>query len=67
MIVVLLQIKTKGRALEEMAELFGDGDQVAGHWYNTTAEEKEKLAEEAMKDTADPGEGRSTHEIQEKV
>ncbi|KAJ5718210.1 MFS transporter [Penicillium malachiteum] len=40
--------ETKGRTLEEIGALFGDDAHVAFHWYNATAEEWEKIAEEAL-------------------
>ena len=41
--------ETKGRTLEEIGALFGDDAHVAFHWYDATAEEREKMAEEALK------------------
>lgn len=47
--------ETKGRTLEEIGELFGDGDRVAAHWYHTTEEERAKIAEEALQDMKPSG------------
>lgn len=44
--------ETKGRTLEEIGEIFGD-KHVAAHWYGIGEEEKRKIAENAMKVTAD--------------
>ncbi|KAJ5712762.1 MFS transporter [Penicillium malachiteum] len=41
--------ETKGRTLEEIGALFGDDAHVAFHWYDATAEEREKMAEEALR------------------
>jgi len=40
--------ETKGRTLEEIGALFGDDEHVAAHWYNTTEEEREKIAQNAL-------------------
>ncbi|KAJ5714893.1 uncharacterized protein N7483_012074 [Penicillium malachiteum] len=40
--------ETKGRTLEEIGALFGDDAHVAFHWYDATAEEREKMAEEVL-------------------
>ncbi|KAJ5655489.1 hypothetical protein N7507_007439 [Penicillium longicatenatum] len=38
-----------GRALERIGALFGDDAHVAVHWYDATEEEREKMAEEALR------------------
>lgn len=43
--------ETKNRTLEEIGDLFGDDQLVASHWYKATPEEREKLAEEALRET----------------
>ena len=48
----LLPLQTKGRTLEEIGEIFGD-KHVAAHWYGISAEEKQRIAENAMRVTAD--------------
>lgn len=40
--------ETKERTLEEIGALFGD-DHVASQWYSATAEEREKIAQDALK------------------
>jgi hypothetical protein len=50
--------ETKGRTLEEIGDLFGDNLHVASHWYNATAEEKARIAEQALRET----EGGVVHE-----
>lgn len=40
--------ETKGRTLEEIGSLFGD-EHVAEHWYGISEEEKEKIAQNALK------------------
>lgn len=41
--------ETKGRTLEEIGALFGDESHVASHWYGISEEEKQKIAEDALK------------------
>jgi sugar porter (SP) family MFS transporter len=43
--------ETKGRTLEEIGALFGDEAHVASHWYDATAQEREKIAQEALRET----------------
>ncbi|KAJ5980045.1 MFS transporter [Penicillium waksmanii] len=45
--------ETKGRTLEEIGALFGDAENVASRWYNTTEEEREKIAREALSEATD--------------
>lgn len=40
--------ETKGRTLEEIGSLFGD-EHVASHWYGISDEEKEQIAQNALK------------------
>ncbi|KAF9890599.1 hypothetical protein FE257_005730 [Aspergillus nanangensis] len=42
--------ETKGRTLEEIGALFGDEQGVASHWYDLSAEEREKVMEKALGD-----------------
>lgn len=55
----LLFPETKGRTLEEIGVLFGDEAHVASHWYGITDEEREKIANEALRETegSDAGKG----------
>lgn len=46
-LIYLLFPETKMRTLEEIGELFGD--RVASHWYGVSAEERDRLAEDALK------------------
>lgn len=48
-VIYLFFPETKGRALEEIGALFGDDAHVAVHWYDATEEEREKMAEEALR------------------
>ena len=43
--------ETKGRTLEEIGDLFGDNLHVASHWYTATEEEREKMKEQALRET----------------
>ncbi|KAK3722527.1 hypothetical protein LTR37_002519 [Vermiconidia calcicola] len=45
--------ETKGRTLEEIGALFGDDQHVASHWYDLSAKEKQRVAENALKLTED--------------
>lgn len=45
--------ETKGRTLEEIGALFGDESHVASHWYGISEEEKQKIAESALRLTKD--------------
>ncbi|SMR53866.1 unnamed protein product [Zymoseptoria tritici ST99CH_1E4] len=51
-LIYLLFPETKGRTLEEIGLLFGDDVHVASQWYDLSPEEKEKVAEEAVRNTA---------------
>lgn len=44
--------ETKNRTLEEIGEIFGD-KHIAAHWYGISEEEKQKIAQDAMKLTVD--------------
>ena len=48
-LIYLLFPETRQRTLEEIGELFGD--KVASRWYGLTAEEREKMAEDALRMT----------------
>ena len=39
--------------MEEIGALFGDDAHVASHWYDLSEEEKQKIAEDALKMTDD--------------
>lgn len=43
--------ETKGRTLEEIGDLFGDDLRVASHWYTASPEEREKIGQQALKET----------------
>ena len=51
-IVWFLFPETKRRTLEEIGELFGD-KHVAAHWYGISEEEKQRIAQDAVKLTKD--------------
>lgn len=50
-LLYLLFPETKGRTLEEIGTLFGDEANVASNWYGATEEEREKIAQEALRET----------------
>lgn len=50
--------ETKGRTLEEIGALFGDDANVASRWYDISTEERERIAQEALRET----EGGIVHE-----
>ncbi|KAL2425366.1 MFS-type transporter criB [Exophiala dermatitidis] len=43
--------ETKGRTLEEIGDVFGDTMHVASHWYTASPEEREKIAQRALRET----------------
>lgn len=43
--------ETKGRTLEEIGDLFGDDLRVASHWYSASAEDRELIAQQALRET----------------
>ena len=47
-IIYFLFPETKNRTLEEIGEIFGD-KHIAAHWYGISEEEKQKIAQDAMK------------------
>ncbi|EXJ65474.1 hypothetical protein A1O7_01815 [Cladophialophora yegresii CBS 114405] len=49
--VYFLFPETKGRTLEEIGHVFGDDLTVAHQWYSATAEEKEEMARQALRET----------------
>ena len=51
-IIYFLFPETKNRTLEEIGEIFGD-KHIAAHWYGISEEEKQKIAQDAMKLTVD--------------
>lgn len=58
--------ETKGRTLEEIGVLFGDGANVASHWYDTTEEERERIAREALRETNGDFDSETTREEEPK-
>jgi hypothetical protein len=46
-LIYLLFSETRQRTLEEIGELFGD--KVASHWYEASTEEREKIAQDALR------------------
>lgn len=48
--------ETKGRTLEEIGALFGDESNVVAHWYDATEEEREKIANETLRQAEDSDE-----------
>ena len=43
--------ETKGRTLEEIGHVFGDDVHVATQWYGASEDEKQKIDQQALKET----------------
>lgn len=61
--------ETKGRTLEEIGDVFGDTQHVASHWYTAGPEEREKIAQQALRETEggivrEKGYRGSVHEVE---
>ncbi|KAF2467160.1 MFS transporter [Lindgomyces ingoldianus] len=55
-LIYLLFPETKGRTLEEIGALFGD-KHIASRWYDMSQEEKQRVAQEALAEMPESGEG----------